>query len=432
MKRHRQFALVITSTFIAGCAAPCADDGLLQERCPSVADDGSGDADSTDGDSRGDATLASASMSGSADDSGGMSNSAEGSSATASDSDEADGSTSASATNDTAGDPWCVDADGDGYGDPTMCDDEPGPGTVDNGDDCDDTDPDVHPGAAANDESLCTQDADGDGYGDARPGPGIDPGTDCWDANPGLNPGSTMLGTVDSMLLDEMLVRVDPETAALDSVAPFESLLASWAVTTTALRADGSLYVNDTDSDRLYRVQPSLLCLGELTIIDIDFLPESHEAASICGMAFVGDGSLWAIDGDDDMLLEIDPETGEQLSAVEIVIGESRLDVGGCGVAWDCAGDRLLLANGEDGVIYSVDVETGAVTSLAETSVIAPAAGLEHDVVTGHALLAANARLYEVEIDGSNDMSAVGIFDYGLLSGPILIDDLGTFPMCDP
>jgi uncharacterized protein (TIGR03382 family) len=55
---------------------------------------------------------------------------------------------------------WFVDADGDGFGDPTASSRAcvPPDGTVQVGTDCDDTDPDVHPGAT--DGRFDTKDQD--------------------------------------------------------------------------------------------------------------------------------------------------------------------------------------------------------------------------------------------------------------------------------
>ncbi|MEZ4238373.1 MAG: hypothetical protein R3F59_19925 [Myxococcota bacterium] len=90
-----------------------------------------------------------------------------------------------------------VDADGDGAGDParptTAC--ALGPGLAAAGDDCDDTDPDAHPGA------LWGRDDDGDGFGaydavldDCPPGPGWVPDVrDCDDGDPSV-PGPEVCG----------------------------------------------------------------------------------------------------------------------------------------------------------------------------------------------------------------------------------------------
>jgi hypothetical protein len=84
---------------------------------------------------------------------------------------------------------YCTDADIDGFGDPTQCTavppgEDPPPGTVDNNDDCDDTDGFTFPGAAPNDDPVaCMNDDDNDDWGDEDPDGPIKPGTDCDDAD---------------------------------------------------------------------------------------------------------------------------------------------------------------------------------------------------------------------------------------------------------
>ncbi len=83
---------------------------------------------------------------------------------------------------------WCADADNDGYGDADTCMDvppgvDPPTGSVDNADDCDDTNDHTHPGAAEQEPALCANDGDDDGWGDHDPPDGVDPGSDCNDNN---------------------------------------------------------------------------------------------------------------------------------------------------------------------------------------------------------------------------------------------------------
>lgn len=96
-------------------------------------------------------------------------------------------------TDDTGGGRlWCLDSDGDGWGDPRACRLSPVPIAmhVPNDGDCDDGAADTHPGAAAEEPSLCVRDTDQDGWGDDTPPPGVDIGTDCDDGHPLTFPGA--------------------------------------------------------------------------------------------------------------------------------------------------------------------------------------------------------------------------------------------------
>ncbi|MFH1467059.1 MAG: MopE-related protein [Pseudomonadota bacterium] len=114
---------------------------------------------------------------------------------------------------------WYADADGDGFGDPTApeagC--EPPSGFVADFSDCDDTDPDVHPGADewcdgvdtdcdgladdpdALDATAWNRDDDGDGYGDpyattlacTQPPDTTTDASDCDDGDAAVHPGAT-------------------------------------------------------------------------------------------------------------------------------------------------------------------------------------------------------------------------------------------------
>jgi len=92
----------------------------------------------------------------------------------------------------------CEDLDMDGYGDPAS------PVCPYHGLDCDDSDPDVNPGAAEvcdnstdddcdalidSDDPDCCNDTDGDGYGDPASAYCTYPELDCNDTNPDVNPG---------------------------------------------------------------------------------------------------------------------------------------------------------------------------------------------------------------------------------------------------
>lgn len=162
---------------LSGCGGACIDDGAVwnqEANCKAVSasatESASASATETDGTVT-DSSATQGSMSQGSMSQGSMSNSMSGD------------------PTDSGGDgPWCVDKDADGFGDPTMCSPDMKPGTVPNGDDCDDSDPDTFPGAAPNDSpDACMTDADGDDWGDDSPGPGIDPGTDCADDDLGVH-----------------------------------------------------------------------------------------------------------------------------------------------------------------------------------------------------------------------------------------------------
>src|SRR5262245_23346035 len=113
------------------------------------------------------------------------------------------------------GEPAWTDADGDGFGDPRSAVDvcSGTAGYVSSGDDCDDTDASIHPGAA----EFCNEldddcdgesdplrawyaDADGDGYGAgakqlacATPSGAVAEGDDCDDADASIHPDAAEL-----------------------------------------------------------------------------------------------------------------------------------------------------------------------------------------------------------------------------------------------
>ena len=69
--------------------------------------------------------------------------------------------------------------------------DQDGDGFFYDFEDCDDNDPNTHPGAAENDSiEECMTDADGDGYGSDQPSQNVAPGTDCNDEDETIHPNA--------------------------------------------------------------------------------------------------------------------------------------------------------------------------------------------------------------------------------------------------
>lgn len=205
-------AALVGALAAVGCGDPCLDDGFGGGECPLAA------TSSGAGSSAGSGPLEGTTSQGSSSVSHGVTSLAEtGSDGTATtdsgplitgttnDTTLTDTTTDGTGTtsppdDDTSGlELFCLDADGDGFPDLEDCvEADPGdpppdhipPGAID---DCEDTNPDVFPGAAFNEPALCTIDADGDGWGSTTPPPGADAGSDCDDGSPFTFPGAAQL-----------------------------------------------------------------------------------------------------------------------------------------------------------------------------------------------------------------------------------------------
>jgi hypothetical protein len=426
------------------CADPCLDDGLGQSFCPGLAD-----GTETQGATESNSNTMTETMG----------------SATDSNTESMSGSQSADDTETAGGTLWCVDADGDGFGDPNMCtqsDDQP-PGTVDNDDDCDDTNPNTYPGAAeledpracmndddgdgwgdngddlppgvepgtdCDDENpdaypgaavnemppdLCTIDADGDGWGDANPGGGGGgggpaPGSDCYDQNPQLNPSTLQL----TVFLPYSAGPVTPRTinaidAADAGIDDFVLLLnpnggiPNVNIVTATFNEDAEIYANDLTGVRLHTVDYAKTCgEGIGTITPVGEMPYGPPGDIVCGLEFGGNGLLYGIGHTGDNLRSFDRNTGEVADAVPLTLDGALVDIVSCGMARDCTEERLLVANGLDRTIYSV-ATNGEVQVLRDLSADIPAewlpTGLEYDPVTRTALLSIGTELWRVDIN---------------------------------
>jgi len=332
------------------------------------------------------------------------------------------------------------DEDGDDWGD-----DVPPPG-VEVGTDCDDTNPDAFPGAAPNENppNLCTIDTDGDGWGDANPGGGGGGGTgpqggsDCYDANPQLNPDTLQLTAIlpfnGAPVVPRTLQTVDPATAAL---APFVTLQTAMGtipnvnLVTATMSEAGEILANDLTSNQLYTIDYEATCDVDTGVVtglgtyDIPAIPEL-----VCGLEFGGDGTLYGVDNGD-VLVTFDPATGAVTSSIPITLGMDALNISSCGMAYDCAQDRLLIANGINQSIYSVDPVTGAATLVRDLDpFFGPAwnpVGLAWDAVSRNVYLSTGGELWLVNIDDDTvDPVQVGM-DF-----PQQVSNLQYLPICSP
>jgi len=386
-----------------------------------------------------------------------------------------------SSTTGPVGSPWCVDADADGFGDPAMCmpaADMP-PGRVNNGDDCDDDDPDAFPGTAPNDDPLaCMRDADGDDWGDGTPSLGVDPGTDCddsdpntfpgaapndersacmrdadgdgwgdaspgvggatggsdcYDANPDLNPGTLQLTAFTpyqlGLFTQRLLQTVDPASPAL---GPFITLLdpvgdvPSLNVSTATMDATGMIIAHDLEGTELCRVDYATTCgrgTGTVTC-----LGGYDPFMSLNGLEFAGNGALYGFDNDD-MLYTFDPVTGQENGSVMLSLGDVAFDGGSLDMTHDCARDRLLFANGIDRSIYGIDLATAEVMLIRDLAPFFGSSwspvGLAWDPVSRMVYLSTGTALHLVDVDDASPPVFIGTFSE-------TVSNLAYLPICSP
>ncbi len=348
---------------------------------------------------------------------------------------------------------WCLDVDMDGFGDPLTCmmSIEPIPGSVDNGDDCDDLDPNTFPGSAPNDDpDACMTDADDDDWGDDDPAPGVEPGSDCDDSDQFTFPGAAESEDPNACMRDEdddgwgdtsvpdgvdvgsdcydtnadlnpadrvfysfmgngEVQEIDPMDGSMSVYTNYNNLgINNDSLITAAVNPDdGMIYASQTNGqDRIWVLD---YCSDD---DPIELMPHG---LTLCGLAFTPEGVLYGIDSDgpiSDDIVEIDPNTGAVLATLPITVNGLPLDIGACGMAYDCVNDQLLLTHGSASQVLSIDPLTGIATVVADI----PegnwgSVGLEYDPVTKRVFTNNGDELFDIEIDGSDNYT-----------GPVTLD----------
>jgi formylglycine-generating enzyme required for sulfatase activity len=211
------------------------------------------------------------------------------------DCDDNDASVFPGAVEEAESDECMRDADGDGYGDI-----DPDEG-FDAGTDCDDDDAATFPGSVAEAEpDECMQDVDGDGYGGSDPDEGFDAGTDCDDDDSSVFPGSVSEATSDECMQDadgDGYGDIDPDEG-FDAGTDCDDDDPSSTVEAIDADCDGAVTdedCDDHDPDSAARANDAD-CDGAVTDEDCD--DHDPEAGSIADDADC-DGVLTAQDCDD-------------------------------------------------------------------------------------------------------------------------------------
>ncbi|MEZ4379988.1 MAG: hypothetical protein R3A79_01480 [Nannocystaceae bacterium] len=305
------------------------------------------------------------------------------------------------------------DFDDDDWGD----DDPMTPGVVP-GSDCDDEDAATFPGAAEiENPDACMKDEDDDGWGDTSVPPGVAVGSDCYDLSPDLNPSNTVLFSVldnnqgDIGQVDEMSGQVT-DYGQVD----LGGYQGGWQVISAAVNpADGVVFGTNSAQQRLVTFD---YCADT---VPTNLMPHGR---TICGIAFNAEGDLYGIDGGNDELVTMNPATGEVTDAKPITLDGQPVNIGACGMAYDCVSTRLLVSDGTQSRILSIDPSDGTTTVVADVDEGSwNSVGLEFDPVSKDVFTNDGTTFYQIKIDGSNDFVQLPNLSQSL-------NDLGYGPVC--
>ena len=306
-----------------------------------------------------------------------------------------------------------TDADGDDYGDDYGGDgEEPGPGVVP-GTDCDDNDPDASPGAAPKDDpEACMVDGDGDDYGSTNPdNPDVDPGTDCYDENIYWNPDAVSL--ISGPAFSGEVMQIDPSNGSVSTLVDVGFEL--WAIKSMV-------------ADPIEDMHGTMYAVSENSIFSLNYCGGGAptELATIpyklCGIALNREAdTMYGVDPSEDVVVTIDTGSWSVTNVQELGMNDELLQLLDCGLAFDCAQDRLMLSHQFDATIWEIDPVTGVVTPIVDNAGN-QANGLAYDAEYDAVLGCANTSFTRTQLDGSGAMSLPNLSQ--------TLDDLSYGPSC--
>lgn len=358
-----------------------------------------------------------------------------------------------------------IDADLDGFGDPdnkvsTCIFNE---GLSQNQEDCNDNDPTINPDSVEicddidndcdgliddDDNSLDPltatayyEDNDGDGFGDVSteiltctdPEDYVDNGLDCDDGTIWSSP----LITYDScdgqdndcdgqtdedvksgwplVSIHEFhngMTEINTATAQIGTIHPLPNIGDVWSMDVS----EGGVAIIHSNYGGL-RLGLLDACNNQVT-----FLPPHNTSGIGCGISFGPNGKLYAINGNNDSLYEMNTTTGQAT-----LIGPLGVDIENCGIAYDCTNDVLVGATSSTDQIFKINHHTGQAYDFIQTTVpLTISVGMEFDAKNNRAYLATETDLYQVDM-----MTGVSTYIGDTGGGSTwYINDLAFHPPC--